>query len=270
MNSDKSKIATQMGKAFEDLVAGLRLYKVWSAQAYYEISAKFRRTFLGSLWISGAMVATSMALAIVMGGIMGQDLKTALPYVMSGILCFAIPNFLLIEAPDIFVAYANTIRNHAYPFSYYVFEKIARVFLLFAHNLIPFLIMMALIQKICFPHWTIILGLIVLYANCYFWGSLVAIAATRFIDLRFLLPFMSQIVFFVTPVWWHAENLTGWREIIYKFNPFYGLLEIIRSPLLGNMAEPHAWILSGVSTIIGVIMWLLFFPMNRSKIAFWV
>ncbi|CAN1484367.1 hypothetical protein MCEMIH15_00004 [Caulobacteraceae bacterium] len=46
-----------MGKAFADLSNGLGLSHVWVHQAYHVISAKYKRTVLGSLWISGAMVS---------------------------------------------------------------------------------------------------------------------------------------------------------------------------------------------------------------------
>lgn len=110
-----------MGKAFADLSNGLGLSHVWVHQAYHAISAKYKRMVLGSLWISGAMVVSSASMAIVFGGIFGQDLKVALPLTMAGLLTYAMIVFPLSEAPEPFVGNSTIIVNHAYPFTYFIF-----------------------------------------------------------------------------------------------------------------------------------------------------
>ena len=259
-----------VSKAIDDLKKGMSLYRVWIHQAYHEISAKYKRTVLGSLWISGGMVSTSLALSIIMGGIQGQNLPDALPYVMAGILSFALTSYTLLEAPDAYMAASNIIKNHAYPFTYYTFESLTRIFLIFLHNCVAYAIVMAILLRLTVPHWSIIFGLIVVYMNSFVWGALSSMVASRFRDMRFLLPFMSQIVFFVTPVFWYPHNMKGWREHLVTFNPFYGLLEVVRSPIMGHAAPEQAWILALSSLGVGVVLWLLCFNAFRGKIAFWV
>jgi len=116
-----------MGKAFADLSNGLGLSHVWVRQAYHAISAKYKRMVLGSLWISGAMVASSVSMAIVFGGIFGQVLKVALPLIMAGLLTYAMIVFPLSEAPEApeaFVGNSTIIVNYAYPFTYFIFEAV--------------------------------------------------------------------------------------------------------------------------------------------------
>ncbi len=259
-----------LSKSYIDLRRGVKLYKVWMHHAWHDVSAKYKRTVLGTLWISGAMIATSIALSIVMGGIMGQDLPSVLPYIMGGILCFALPGFLLNEAPETFMSSSNIIKNHAHPFSYYIFENVARVFILFINNLVVFYITLAVLGKLTLPNWTVVPAIMLNFLNCVFWGGVVAMAAARYRDLRFLLPFMSQIIFFLTPVFWHPGNLKGWRTVILNLNPFYGLMEVIRAPLLGEMAPLIAWQLSAASLLLGALAWAVFFGVYRGKIAFWV
>lgn len=259
-----------LSKSVLDLKRGLSLYHVWLYQAYHEVSAKYKRTFLGSLWISGAMVATSLALAIVMGGIMQVDLAKMLPYTMAGIICFALMGYVLTDAPEAFMQAANIIKNHAYPYTYYTFEGISRTFVVFIHNIVVFYITVLILRQFVVPHWQIVPALVLVSATMFFWGSMASMAAARFRDLRFLLPFMSQIIFFLTPVFWHAESVSGWRSYIVHANPFYGLLEIVRAPLLGNAAPFIAWQLSLVTLGVGIALWTLFFSLNRGKIAFWI
>ncbi len=216
------------------------------------------------------MVATSIALAIVMGGIQKQSLPDILPYIMAGILCFYLPGYVLTEAPEVYMSSSNIIKNHAYPFTYYAFESVTRVFLVFLHNLVAYYLAMAILTRLAIPDWTILPALVLVYCNCLVWGTLASMVAARFRDLRFLLPFMSQIIFFMTPVFWHPNNMDGWRVWLVRVNPFYGLMEIVRSPLLGTTAPSLAWELSAASLIIGSLLWLFFFSRFRSKIPFWI
>ena len=257
-------------EAMKDLGRGMGLIRVWLFQAYHELSAKYRRTALGSLWIAGSMVATSLAMSIVMGGIMGQNIGEILPYIMGGILCFALPAYILSEAPEVFYIFSPIIKNHAYPFTYYTFESVSKTFMLFFHNLVAYFIVMACIGKLVLPHWSIIFGLPIVYVTVFLWGSIISIAAARFSDFRFLLPYISQIAFFLTPVWWHAGTISGWRMVLLAGNPIYGLLEIVRAPLLGESPPLLAWELALGTMLVGFILWLFVFGANRKKIAFWV
>lgn len=259
-----------VSKSINDLRRGMSLYHVWIHQAYHELSSKYQRTILGSIWISGAMLASSLALSIVMGGIMKQNLADTLPYIMGGILCFALPGYLLSEAPEVYMASSSIIKNNAYPFTYYTFESVTRTYIVFLHNLVVFYLALLVLQRLAVPNWTVILSLPIVYINSVVWGTLVSMMAARFRDLRFLLPFMSQIVFFLTPVFWRPDNLTGWRTIILKVNPFFGLMEIVRAPLLGHYPPMEAWYLSLASLGLGAVLWLIFFSALRGKIAFWV
>lgn len=258
-------------KSILDLKRGVLLYHVWVYQAYHEISAKYKRTALGSIWISGAMVATSLALAIVMGGIQNQDIRVVLPYVMAGIMCYTLAGtYIMNEAPEVFMSSANIIKNHAYPYMYYVLESFAKTFFIFLHNIVAFYIALLLLGKFVVPHWSLVLGVPAVFTTAVLWGSLTSMLAARYRDMRFMLPFIGQMIFFLTPVFWHAENMTGWREHLVRFNPFYGLVEILRAPLLGEMAPLLAWQQVGVAICLGFVVWSFFFGAFRGKIAFWV
>jgi len=257
-------------KAFLDLSRAWALRPVWLYHAYHEISAKYKRTVLGSIWITGSIVATSLALSIVMGGLFGQTVQESLPYIMAGIMTFGLGSFILNDAPETFLSAAGMIKNHANPFMYYVFEHMSRVYLTFLHNVIAYLILAAVLGAIRVPHWSLPLGFLAVFVTVAAWSPVTAICAARFRDLRYLLPFSANIVYFVSPVFWHPEQLTGWRTMFYKFNPFFGMMEVVRSPLMGHEAPVIAWELTLGFGALGIIMWVIVFSLNRNKIAFWV
>lgn len=259
-----------MHKAFMDLRRGFDLYRVWIYQAYHELSAKYRHTFLGSLWIAGSMVTTSLCLAIVFGAIQGQDLHEALPHVMGGILVYTLISFIFNEGAEVFISAGGIIRNHAYPFTYYVFEGVSRSFMTFLHNLIVFFVAMAIIGAVVVPHWTIVGGLLIVLLTIFTWGTVIGMLSSRFRDLRFMMPYVSQLLFFLTPIFWRADNLQGWRTYIVDANPVYGLVQVIRAPLLGNAPEAQSWLLALSAMFSGVIVWVFVFSAFRRRIPFWV
>lgn len=257
-------------KAFDDLARGVALWPVWTYQAWHEMTARYKRTFLGTFWLAGSMVVTSIALALVWGGLMNRDLHEVLPYIMGGIMCFSLVAFPLNEGAELYLGSAGMIRNHAHPFSYYGLETVGKMVLTFAHNLIIFWIVVAFVRALSVPHWTLLLGFPIVLITMFTWGSVLGVAAARFRDLRFLLPYIGQLLFYITPVIWYVGDISNKRAWIANFNPLYGLLDVIRAPLLGQAPVPHAWSLALGSMIVGVILWLVIFPVFRKRIPFWV
>lgn len=260
-----------MNKAYNDLKRGFNLYKVWLYQAYHELSSKYRHTALGSFWIAGSMISTSICLSLVFGVIQGQNLNVVLPYIMGGILVYTMLGFVLVEGNEVFLGAAGIIKNHAYPFTYYVFESVTRSFLTFCHNLIVFYIALFCVGYFHVPNWSFILGIPIVLVTMWTWGTVAGLAAARFRDLRFMLPYVSQLVFFITPVFWQpGPHAQGWRAAIVNFNPFYGLLEVVREPLLGKAPAANCWVLAFIAMFSGIAAWAIFFPLLRRRIPFWV
>jgi ABC-type polysaccharide/polyol phosphate export permease len=258
-----------MNKTFKDLMDGLRLYPVWLHQAYHSLVVKYKRTILGTLWIAGNFVFTSLAITLVFGTLFHQDLKTFLPYSMLGNLVGTTCLWMISEAPDMFIYSGGIIKNHAYPFTYFAFESVARVLMLLAHNFIVFYFFMLVNGTLCVPHWTFIPGLILITISMLTWGSLLGMFAARFRDLRFLLPNIANLLFFLTPIYWRVDML-GPKEWIAELNPIYNLVSILRQPLLGLQATSGNWLYAIGIAATGTILWLIFFTIYRRRIPFWV
>ncbi len=258
-------------KAVKDLRGGMGMSHVWLYQAYHDISAKYRRTIFGSLWIVGQMVFMSLSFAVVYGALFGEDLAKSLPHIMTGIMSFTlIGTYLLSDAPEIYLSNTGIISNHAYPFTYYNFESITRTLLIFLHNIVVLEIVLLLVRAGTVPHWTLIIGLAFVIVNMFTWGSVIGMLASRYRDLRFLLPNMAQLIMFVTPVIYDPKQIPASKHFIVDFNPIYPFVEMIRSPLLGLAMPMQYWPMALGVTIAGLIIWFLTFSAFRSRIAFWV
>ena len=260
-----------VGRAMRDVASALKAWHVWSYLAWQDVISKYRRSIFGPLWISGGMIATSLALSVTFGAIFGQPLPTFLPLVMAGYLTWI--HFLgptLAEAPELFVSMSGSIRNHAFPFMYYVLRYVTKALILLGHSLVVFYVMTLLVRNFHFPHWQIIPALIVLTLFSTFLSTVVGIISARYRDLRFMLPYMGQMLFFVTPIFWSPSAMHGKRALLVQANPFFHLMEVMRDPLLGRPAPLNSWI--NALTTLGVVfvLWLVTFSAFRRKIPFWV
>jgi len=102
-------------KAIDDLLRALALWRVWTYQAWHDMTARYKRTFLGSFWLAGSMLVTSLCMALVWGGLMHRKLEDVLPYITGGILCFSVVSFIFTQGPELFLSWGSMIRNHAHP-----------------------------------------------------------------------------------------------------------------------------------------------------------
>jgi len=259
-----------MDKTFKDVIAGLKMYPVWLHQAYYYLSAKYKRTALGSLWIAGNFIFLSIAITIVFGDLFNRDVKDFLPYVMMGNLSASMCLWILAEGPELYMSSGNIIRNHAYPFSYFTFEEMARVLMLFGHNLVVFYIFMAFAGTLAIPHWTVLPGLVVDVGIMMTWGTVVGLAASRFRDLRFLLSSISHIMYFLTPIYWHYDLLSASHKWVADFNPLYAMVSLLRAPFLGHAPTSGNWTVALILLGSGLVVWLFTFTACRRRIPFWV
>jgi ABC-type polysaccharide/polyol phosphate export permease len=261
----------QMSLALRDLVRGLKLWHVWLFLAWQDVISKYRRSILGPLWIAGGMVATSLAISISWGAMSGQPLHDFLPFAMGGILVWThFIGILVIDAPELFVAAQGSIRNNAFPFTFYVMRFMARSIMVFAHNLVVFWAATLIVGNPHIPNWEILPGLVVLTLVVLVLAPVIGMVSARYRDLRFMLPFLAQILFFITPVFWHPDTLSGTKSAIVDYNPLYYLLEIVRTPLLGQSVSAHIWTVALAILAISFLIWFIAFSMARRRIAFWI
>jgi len=94
--------------------------------------------------------------------------------------------------------------------------------------------------------------------------------AARYRDIRFLFPYLGQLIFFLTPVFWRADSVVGHKRMLLQANPMASMVELIRRPLLGQAPQPQDWIVALGVLAVGFTAWLVFFTLYRRRIPFWL
>jgi len=258
-------------RALRDLAEALKLYKYWTFFGLQTVLSRYRRSLLGPLWISLGLLSTGFALSFVFGGLFGQPLQQVLPFVLGGVTVYYFFAAPLAESGELFIASSGMIKTKPFPYMVYVFQSMTSIVIIFAHNLVAFYLLVYLIGARPIPHWTLLpaLGLLLVYMS--FAGCVTAMLTARFRDLRFMLPYVAQMFFFITPIFWDPRGLQGGpREMVLDYNPFYYMLNLTRGPLLGEAPRLIDWGVTAGVTVVSFLAWLFVFGAFRRRLVFWL
>jgi lipopolysaccharide transport system permease protein len=83
---------------------------------------------------------------------------------------------------------------------------------------------------------------------------LVAAGNTLFRDTRHVVGVLLQLLFFLTPVFYHASMVPERYQALYRLNPMVHLLEAYRAVLLGETWPPGASLLALVAVAGGLLL----------------
>jgi ABC-2 type transport system permease protein/lipopolysaccharide transport system permease protein len=174
------------------------------------------------------------------------------------------------EGCNVFTAAAPFIHQIRAPLSIYVFRLLWKNLIILAHNVLVFVAVAAIFG--IWPGASALLVVPALILICLAGVStsiLLGILTSRFRDIPPIVTSVVQIVFFISPILWKPEQVPA-RAVFVDNNPFYHLLNILRQPLLGEVAAPSSWAISFALTLAGLLLAGHFFIRFRSRIAYWV
>lgn len=258
-------------QAVEDLVGGARLWRLALTLGWFDIRLRYRGSVLGPFWLTLSTGVMVVALGILYSTLFKMELHDYLPYLALSLVMWNTLNGLVAEACTCFLQSEGMIRSVRMPFVLYAERVLVRNLLVLAHNAVVILAVWAWFNT--WPGWSVlgvIPGLAIwtvdAIAACLLLGALCA----RFRDIPPIVGSVMQIAFFVSPIIWKPELLTGPSRELLPFNPFYSLLEVVRGPLLNSDPAPSIWLSAlGFSLVLTVLAWIAFVRV-RSRLAFWV
>ncbi|MCW2516357.1 MAG: sugar transporter permease [Mycobacterium sp.] len=273
--TDAAAQSKTFARAWADLASGFGKRELWLHLGWQDIKQRYRRSVLGPIWITIATGTMAVALGGLYSTLFHLPLAEHLPYVTLGLIIWNLINASILEGADVFVANEGLIKQLPTPLSVHVYRLVWRQIILFAHNIIIFVII-----AIIFPQpwkWTdlaFIPALALIALNCVWVALCFGILATRYRDISPLLFSLVQLLFYVTPIIWNDETLRQqgagtWAKVI-EFNPLLHYVDIVRAPLLGADQEMRHWVVVIVLTIVGWTVTAFAMRQYRGRVAYWV
>jgi ABC-2 type transport system permease protein/lipopolysaccharide transport system permease protein len=235
-----------------------------------DIKQRYRRSLLGPFWLTASMAIMVVSLGIIYARIFKADINDFLPFICVGLLVWGFLSSALAEAGTIFVGSESYIKQVRLPFSFYVYRFVWSRLIIFAHNFVIYLVILVYFR--ISPGGVVlesVAGLLVVLFNALLVSLYIGMSSARFRDIPQIVGSVVQIVFFVTPIMWKPEFF-GARSYLIAINPFFHLIEIIRSPLLGHAPTFQNWVAVAAVTLVNVFIASIMFVKYRSRIAYWV
>jgi len=256
--------------AMADMKGALLQHRVWLHLGWVEVKQRYRRSVIGPWWISLSMLIFIFIMGIVFSKLFHQKLEEYIPFFTAGYLFWVLISSSFTEAVEIFKSNAGFITQIKLPFTLYVLKHLVRQSICLMHNTVVYLLVCLFFKVNPGPVALLVIpGFFLLLLNIYWICLLIALICARFRDMVPIVASCIQIAFFITPISW-MPKLLDQNPAILKYNPLVYLLDIVRSPLLGELPQLTSYIVSGCMASVGIIVSAAIFASIRSRIVYWV
>lgn len=237
-----------------------------------DIKIKYKQTFLGFLWA----VLQPLLMMVIFTFFFGRVLNIPsqnVPYpvfVFSGLLIWNMFSAGLSNAASSMVNNASIIKKIYFPrliipvssvfvsvFDFFMALSLFILLLIFQSHPI------ALAAIWCWP-----LALLVTMLATLGPGTLLAALNVKYRDFRYIIPFLIQIIFFLTPVIYPVSMLTHpVLKYLLVISPVYAALEIFRYPVTGVAPDIQLVAISLLSCIVFLLVGLIYFRRTENFFA---
>jgi lipopolysaccharide transport system permease protein len=223
--------------------------------AVRDIKVRYKQTLMGAAWAIIQPVFSTLIFTVFFNKLAGVSLGDRVPYAVSA-FCAMLPWQLfetsLSSAGNSLVGSQNLITKVYFPRLTIPISSILSGILDFAIGLVILFGMMAVYGvRPGLP--ILMLPVFVLFAllSALSVGLWLSALNVQYRDVRYAIPFLARIWFFATPVVYTADRITekfgsGW-QLLYSFNPMYGVIEGFRWSLLGGSRPPMFPLLMSVA-----------------------
>jgi len=237
-----------------------RYRELFYVLAWRDIAVRYRQTVIGVTWALLQPLLNSIVLTVIFYKIAGMSSIPGVPsflLVYVGNMPWQFFTGSLTGASQSVVANAQLISKVYFP--RLIIPAGASVTAL-ADFAISFFLLLAIMAWYHFwPTWRMLLlpmWVLVAFAASLGPGLLITALNVRYRDFRFVIPFIVQIGYFVSPVGYLTTKVPEQWRLLYSLNPMVGVIDGFRWSILGDKAHLY-W--PGLFTSLGVTGLLMWF-----------
>ena len=267
----KFSTASQSALAIQDIGGAARRPRLWLLLGWQDIKHRYRRSLLGPFWLTISTAVMVLALGVLYAAILRNPLQEYLPYLATGLVLWMFISTTVNEGCDAFISSDGMIKQVRAPFLSYVLRVVWRNLIILGHNVVIVLAVIVIFRPATHPMAlalavpALFLGLL----NACWVVLALAIISARFRDVPQIVMNVMQLLFFLTPIIWHAKDLPGRQELVH-WNPLYHFVEMLRAPLLGSVPAMSTWVTVSAITVLGWALTFALFRRYRRRIAYWL
>ena len=239
--------------------------------AWRDIQVKYKQTLLGFIWV----ILQPLVLMLIFSTLWLKVMKVETPgmpypvFAYSGLILWGLFSSGISNAGESMISNSNIIKKVYFPRIIIPSSAVIVAFFDFLITLMLLVIMIvwfdldtSIPRLIAFLALSVLLTLI----SSLGLGLIIASATIKFRDFRYVVPFLLQTLFFVSPVvyplsLYNSEPL----RILLSINPLAGAMNLARSGLTGSPVEWGLVLISSFVAIIILIAGLTMFSRMESQ-----
>lgn len=257
---EKTIIKAESSSWLPDFGELYRYRQLLFSLAWRDIRIKYAQTYIGLTWAFINPIFNLLILSFVFGKV-AQVETNGVPHILFtiiGLSAWTYFSTLLNEAGTSIVGAQNMIKKIYFPRLVIPLSKAISGLVDFFITLLCLLFIMAYYQY--YPSENVIwlaLFLMLAILSGLAGGILISTLSARYRDFSFVVPMISRIGLFATPVAYSASSVSEQYKLLYFLNPMAGIVEGFGWSLIGSSSpEPYMFISIGIMLsllIIGIV-----------------
>lgn len=253
-NNSPRTLVLEAGRADRQYWRDLWRYReLFFILAWRDVAVRYKQTVIGLAWAFVRPFMTMVVFTIVFGKIAKLPSEGAAPYavmVFAGLLPWTLFASVLSDASTSIVGSSNLISKVYFPRLIVPLSTILVA-------LIDFLVSLVILAGLLLwygvvPGWQILLlpVFVLLALLCSIGPALWAAAVlVKYRDFRFIIPFVTQIGLYISPVGFSGKIVPEQWQLLYSLNPMVGIIDGFRWCILGGDSP-----IQGPGFVIGIVV----------------
>ena len=244
-DQDNRPLILEAGRADHQYWIDLWRYReLFFILAWRDVAVRYKQTVIGVVWAFVRPFMTMVVFTVVFGSLAKLPSEGSAPYavmVFAGLLPWTLFASVLSEASVSVIGSANLITKVYFPRLIVPLSTVVVA-------LIDFLVSLTILAGLMLwygvvPGWQILLlPVFVLLALLAAIGPAIWAASliVKYRDFRFIIPFVTQIGLYVSPVGFSSKVVPEHWQMLYSINPMVGVIDGFRWCILGG-DSPIYW-----------------------------
>lgn len=235
---------------------------------------RYRKTIIGPLWILAGPAAFILILGTLFGNVMGHQPAIYVPHLAVGLIVWQYLVSIAGTASRLYPLHRASLMLGKPNHMKLVMRTVFTSLLMSLHHAVIIIAVMMIyrIAPTISLLYLIPAGLL-MFAHSVWILVTLGILGARYRDLGEVVEMVMRIAFLATPIIWMVGEEQGRGSIVGVYlvlNPFYHVLEPVRSAILGHDIDPLSWVISTAIAVCGLALANTLYRRYRHLVVLWI
>ena len=225
------------------------------------IKSRYKRSSLGVLWTLMNPMATMIVFSLVFSRMWRFDVPSYPAYVLSGLIVWNFFSYSASTGMSDMVFQGDLLKRIYMPRSIFVLAATGTGFVNFIISLVPLILIGIILGVPLSWSWLFLpFAAIIIFLFLMGFGLFLTAGAVFFSDLIPMFTVVQQIWFYATPLFYPISIIPERYLWLFKLNPMYYMVEMIRVPFLGGTFPALNELLIALGWAVGALIagWYVF------------